>query len=217
MFSVVCVCQSVCSGGCSYVTITIMHWTSPYRVPPAPHPCYWYLVAKTCEWWIFAHNNIKITSQCLSASCLSLFTVRQPYVKDHVKTTFCFSKWLITRYFVLPSLGVRPKFRSTDCRVIIFKVRGLLAELFLLFDWKYFGVEISRRTTCRRRADDLRMTCRWPADDTRVRLQARFGWRMTYVIRNVIRTLAWVAQFYAVLHLVSSTVKGTRLISQKVK
>ena len=92
-----------------------------------------------------------------------------------------------------------------------------LAELFLLFDWKYFGVEISRRTTCRRRADDLRMTCRWPADDTRVRLQARFGWRMTYVIRNVIRTLAWVAQFYAVLHLVSSTVKGTRLISQKVK
>ena len=36
----------------------------------------------------------------------------------------------------------------------------LLAELFLLFDWKYFGVEISRRTTCRRRADDLRMTCR---------------------------------------------------------
>ena len=65
---------------------------------------------------------------------------------------------------------------------------------------KIFPVEIS----CGWHADNLRTMCRWHADDTRVRLRARFGWWMTYVIRNVIRTLARVAQFYAVLHLVSS-------------
>ena len=34
----------------------------------------------------------------------------------------------------------------------------IFSRAVLLFDWKYFGVEISRRTTCRRHADDLRMT-----------------------------------------------------------
>ena len=74
----------------------------------------------------------------------------------------------------------------------------------LIFNWKYFGDWSLVWTTCGWHADDLQMTCRWPTDDTRVRFRMRFHWWMTYVIQNVIWTLAWVAQFHAVLHLVSS-------------
>ena len=85
---------------------------------------------------------------------------------------------------------------SNECKNSFF-----LAELLL---WYLTGNILGIEVSCGRRADDLRMTCRWPADDTRVRFQVRFHWRMTYFIRNVIRTLVWVAQFHAVLHLVSS-------------
>ena len=78
---------------------------------------------------------------------------------------------------------------------------SFLAELLL---WYLTGNILGIEVSCGWHADDLRMMCRWPADDTRVRFRVRFHWRMTYVIWNVIRTLAWVAKFHAVLHLVSS-------------
>ena len=74
----------------------------------------------------------------------------------------------------------------------------------LLFNWKYFGGwNLS--------ANNVWTMCGWHADDMWVRFGARFHWQMMYVIRTssahayVIRTLAWVAQFHAVLHLVSCT------------
>ena len=66
-------------------------------------------------------------------------------------------------------------------------------------------------TTCRQRADDVRMTCRWHADDVWMTWEWYFGWdftggwHMSSAHRpHVIQTLAWVAQFHGVLHLVSS-------------
>ena len=54
------------------------------------------------------------------------------------------------------------------------RTEAFISRAVLLFDWKYFGVEISRWTTCRRCADDVQMTCGQHADDTRVRLCWRF-------------------------------------------
>ena len=55
---------------------------------------------------------------------------------------------------------------------------SLFSRAVLLFDWKYFGVEISWRTTCRRCTDDVRMTCGWHESKTSLEISAG-RWHMS--------------------------------------
>ena len=116
-----------------------------------------------------------------------------------VKLTECMCSWMkvqsCVRLSLFPYLSVRKDVWHKLCLL------RFLAELLLWYlTENILGIEV----WCRWRADDMQTMCRWLADDTRVRFWVRFHWRMTYVIWNVIRTLAWVAQFHVVLHLVSS-------------
>ena len=55
-------------------------------------------------------------------------------------------------------MGIHPLnlYRFIFCTIV-----PIFSRAVLLFDWKYFGVEISRRTMCRRCADDTRVRLHW--------------------------------------------------------
>ena len=85
---------------------------------------------------------------------------------------------------------------------------SIFSRAVLLFDWKYFGVEISRRTTCRRHADDTRVRLHWRfqlADDICHPHIVRTSSAGMYVIRTSSAALLMVSVDLNYL----STVTGT--------
>ena len=85
---------------------------------------------------------------------------------------------------------------------------GFLAELFSAL-WKYFGVEISWRTTCRRRTDDVWMTCRWHESETLLEISTG-RWHMSSGMLSAGRYVIWTSS--AGMYVIRMSSAGTYVI-----
>ena len=107
--------------------------------------------------------------------------------------------------------------RTNSCVQWIFFL--FLAELLL---WYLTGNILGIEVSCGRCADDVQMTCGWHADDLRMTREWDFGWDFTggchpeHHPDTCLSCPISCSTTPGVIRM-SSTVKGTRLISQKDK